>query len=254
MNTLFPHMTDSPERSQTLGGLAYGVIPFVVLPFTLILMIIGVEDYGPYIFLEYLYQSVSLVALLVIFRSYLQDSWLNVTLREKDVLVTTLAAAGMICAIYILCILLTALDLIPQNLIVLGTMPMTGIELTLLPGDFIWLGGIPASLFLILAGPIITACLFYAPAFAPVCVSGKRFLAYAAAAAWLAVPRIIPSCTVWGGRKELELYLAQLPIHLIACWAYQKTNTLWTPIFALMLSNICTCALQYILTLTGFFS
>lgn len=248
MTKLFPHMTDSPERHQTLGGLTYGVIPFVVLPFTLMLLVIGVEGYGPYIFLEYLFQGINLMALVLIFRTYLQDSWLNVTLRGREILLTALAAAGMICAIYSVYVILNALGLLERGgLIVFGSMPMTGIELMLIPGDFLLLSGVPAALFLTLAGPVITASLFYAPAFAPVCVSGRRFVAYIAVAAWLAVPRIITSCTVWGGWKELELYLAQLPIHLIACWSYQKTDTVWTPVFTLVLANFFACAVHYLL-------
>lgn len=252
MKRLFPHMTDSPERHQTLGALAYGVIPFAVLPFTLMLLIIGVDDTKPYILLEYLYQGISLAALLVIFRSYLQDSRLNVSVHSGGFWSVCLFSALAVCCIWAACALAGMAGLFGRgNLVLLGAMPVTGIELMLLPGDFILLGGIPAALFLTLAGPVITACLFYAPAFAPLCVSGRRVLAYIAVAVWLAVPRIITSCTIWGGWKELELYLAQLPIHLIACWGYQKTDSIWTPICTLVLANLFSCAALYILAFLG---
>lgn len=74
MNKLFPYMTDSPEHRQALGGLTYGVFPFVVLPFALVLFTVGVSEMKTFAFLELLYQGINFIALFAIFRTYLQDS------------------------------------------------------------------------------------------------------------------------------------------------------------------------------------
>jgi hypothetical protein len=133
----------------------------------------------------------------------------------------------------------------------LGRWLRANVELMMVPGDLVILGGIPAMVFLTVLGPVITACMFYASVFAPLCGSGKRFGAYVAMAVILAIPRIITSFAVWGGWKELPLYLTQLPIHLLACWTYQKTDTVWTPIFTLAIANLLSCILLFGLQFVG---
>ena len=236
-------MSDSPESSQTMGGLSYGVIAFVVLPFTFTLFFFQRNPEKVYVVLEYLYQGLNFAMMLAIFRSYLQDSWLNVSIHPKKVLTVSLGAAALMAIGYVAFAAAALLGVSDQaQIIFLGALPMTGIELMVLPGQFALMGGLPAMLVLVVLGPITTACMFYATAFAPVCVKGHRFLAYGTLAALLAVPRIITWFTIWGGWKEVSLYLVQLPIHFLACWTYQKTNTIWAPIFTHALANFFCCA------------
>lgn len=254
LNKWFPHMYDSPERNQAVAGLVYGVVPFIVLPFTLILLILDSNNTQTYVKLEFLYQIINFISILVIFRTYLQDSWLNVTISPKKFWPVCLGAAVAICAIFGAYTWAGFRALFPDaSLVALGAMPMTGIELMLVPGDFLLLdGSFLAAGLLILLGPVITACLFYAPVFAPLSVAGHRLGAYLGVAAWLAVPRIITYCTIWGGWKEPQLYLAQLPIHFIACWTYQKTDTVWAPIFTHAIANAVCCAALFGLKFLGY--
>lgn len=255
MSKYFPHMYDSPETGQSVAGLTYGAVPFIVLPFTLTLLTIGIEDTAAYAGIEFLYQAINFLAMFVIYRTYLQDSWLNVSIHPKKVLAVSLGAAAVIAAIYIESFFAAYRGIYPQaEMVFFGILPMTGIELMLLPGDFLLEGGILAVLFLVVLGPVITSCLFYATAFAPLCVAGKRVLAYVSVAAMLAAPRIVTYFTVWGGWKEVELYLAQLPIHFLACWTYQKTDTVWAPIFTHAMANAFCCALLYGLQFAGIIS
>mgnify|MGYP006923306657 CR=1 FL=1 len=121
--------------------------------------------------------------LFFIFHSYLRDSWLNVSIAPRKILGVSLGAAVVIFGIYAFYVGAGYFGLIPQaNVIVLGAMPMTGVELMMVPGDLVILGGIPAMVFLTVLGPVITACIFYASVFAPLCGSGKRFGAYVAMA------------------------------------------------------------------------
>ena len=254
MTKLFPHMSDSPERSQVMGGLSYGGVAFVVLPFTFTLFLFQRNPDEILLFLEFLYQILNFSMMLAIFRSYLQDSWLNVSLDFKKVMGVSVTAAAMIAGLYLLYAAAGAAELFESaDLVFVGSLPMTGIELMMLPGEFVSLGGLPAMVVLVVLGPVTASCLFYATAFAPVCVSGKRWQAYLSVSALLAVPRIITACTVWGGWKELPLYLAQLPIHWIACWSYQKTNTIWAPIFAHALVNMISCCVLVVMRSAGFF-
>lgn len=246
MKKLFPHMYDSPEPAQALGALSYGLFPFLILPFTLMLFVIGVTDTRPFVILEFLFQAINFIALAAIFHTYLRDSWLNVTIAPKGVLTVSLSAAVLIAAIYLESFYAGFRQVYDRaDTVFFGILPMTGIELMMLPGDFALDGGIPAVLLLVFLGPVITACMFYAPTFAPLCVRGHRLLGYLSVAALLAVPRIVTYFTVWGGWKEVELYLAQLPIHLLACWTYQKTDTVWAPIFTHAIANALCCAALY---------
>ena len=39
------------------------------------------------------------------------------------------------------------------------------------------------------------------------------------------------------------LYFCQLPIHMLSCWAYQKTDTVWAPIVTHMMVNLAASVL-----------
>ena len=253
MGKFFPHMYDSPEPGQVVGGITYGVVPFLILPFTLTLLTIGVKDTAPYVWLEYLYEIVNFAALFAIFRGYLRDSWLNFSMDPKGVLGTCISAAGIILCLYALYMHAFFSDLLPKaEVIFAGALPMVGIELMMVPGSLLLNGGISAAVILVVLGPVTAACLFYATAFSPLCVSGRRFWAYVCLAALLAVPRIVTYFTVWGGHKEVALYLAQLPIHFIACWTYQKTDTIWASILTHAMVNAAVCAMLGLLYLGNF--
>lgn len=246
MNRLFPHMTDSPERAQVLGGLAYGVFPFVILPFTLVLFVIGITDTRPFVVLEFLYQAINFLALFTIFRTYLQDSWFTFSLQTGRVLRISFICALAICLCYALGLaayLHSSRDLTARLL--MEALPVTGIELTLMPDQLALYSGIPGVLFLVFLSPVTNACMYYAAAFSPLCANGRPLAAYGAVAALTAVPRIITWCTVWGGQKEAVLYLAQLPVHLFSCWLYQQTNTIWAPIITHAVVNTVCCGLLF---------
>lgn len=38
--------------------------------------------------------------------------------------------------------------------------------------------------------------------------------------------------------RVLSGYLVQLPIHLLMCWSYQKTDNVWTPLISLAVVNL----------------
>ena len=61
MNKLFPQMYDSPETSQAVGGLSYGAVAFVVLPFTFALFFFAGSSDNVYVGLECAYQKTNTV-------------------------------------------------------------------------------------------------------------------------------------------------------------------------------------------------
>jgi membrane protease YdiL (CAAX protease family) len=52
------------------------------------------------------------------------------------------------------------------------------------------------------------------------------------------IPAIVD--ILWRGDAPFVLtgYLVHLPIHLLACWSYQKTDNVWTPILSLVTTNL----------------
>ena len=253
MSKLFPQMYDSPENSQAVGGLSYCSVAFVVLPFTLSLFFFDRTTAPIYPLVEAFYQIANFGCLVFIYRSYLADSWINVSIAPKQVISIFLSAVAMLAAVYAVLAYAGIYGTSESSWIAfLGVLPMTGIEMMMLPSQFALEGGILAVLVLVFLGPITTACLYYATAFAPLCSAGHRFAAYLAVAGITAVPRLITYFTIWGGWKELPLYLAQLPIHLIACWTYQKANTIWAPVFTHAIANILCIVGLFLLRFAGY--
>ena len=66
----------------------------------------------------------------------------------------------------------------------------------------------------------------------------KPVLAYLSVVVITAIPFIID--ILWRQDVELNImmYVMQLPAHLIACWSYQKTDNIWTPIISLAIVNL----------------
>ena len=54
---------------------------------------------------------------------------------------------------------------------------------------------------------------------------------------------------LWRGDAQLQipLFLLNLPIHLIACWSYQKADTVWAPLATLSIFNLVTSLLNIFL-------
>jgi hypothetical protein len=96
-------------------------------------------------------------------------------------------------------------------------------------------GTIALSVF----APINICTLFYCGVFAPVCYK-KPWLAYLCIAVVTLIPPVIN--ILWRGDAAFMLigYLVQLPIHLLACWSYQKTDNVWTPLVSLVITNLLT--------------
>jgi len=92
---------------------------------------------------------------------------------------------------------------------------------------------------MVLLVPIAISCMYYAPCFAPICAN-RPWLAYLLMALYLLLPRLINAFSFWYLVEEIPLYLVQLPIHMIACWSYQKADTIWAPICSLAIVNLIT--------------
>jgi hypothetical protein len=111
--------------------------------------------------------------------------------------------------------------------------------MTSLSGDIVYAQPLIGTFCMALLTPFAISGMYYATAFAPICVN-RPWLAYIMVAVYLLVPRLLYALNWWLLSEEIMLYLVQLPIHLIACWSYQKTDTIWAPICSLAIVNLVT--------------
>jgi len=100
------------------------------------------------------------------------------------------------------------------------------------------------TLCLITIVPVTMCCLYYGVVFAPICVD-RPWLGYLAIVLLSAVPRVVGVGSAGLPMEQLVLFLIQLPWHLIACWSYQKSDTIWAPIGVYSAVNL-VCSLRMI--------
>ena len=81
--------------------------------------------------------------------------------------------------------------------------------------------------------------LFYTVGFAPMCCR-KPWLGYLMVTVLLLLPPAFD--ILWRGNGEyvITVFLLQLPMHLIACWAYQMADSVWAPLVTLASFNLIT--------------
>ena len=102
------------------------------------------------------------------------------------------------------------------------------------------------TLCVVILTPITTSCLYYAIGFVPA-YNVKPWLGYVVMALVAAFPRVCNAMNMGIPAVELMLYLAQLPVHMIGCWAYKKVDSIWAPIASIAITNLISALLIIIL-------
>ena len=251
MNKMFPLMLDRPEGRQIASGISYIVMTTVFLPWFLILAFsMTSTDQAFGVWFDLGYHALNFAATVIIFREYLAESFLNVQINLKSVLLTCGGAVLVIFGYVSLVSILAFSGSEILSLASLSALPISEVDQFCLPIAIVSEKTLPGTLCMALMTPVTISCLYYAAAFAPVC-SNHGWLGYAAVAVLIAVPKIANALTFWNSTEELIIYLAQLPVHLIACWTYQKKDTVWAPILTLGVSNLITCGLMVLLGWTA---
>ena len=244
MKQLFPDMYERPDNRTIVGGITHFGMAFIVLPFLLALLMQGsFQNTAILCGVEIFYHAVNFVVTICIFRKYLAEAWFIFPIDRKKIL----AAAGI--ALLIILILVFALGFFAwihgdflAAFATLSMLPLAETDLFALSSDIVYLSPIPGTICMVLLVPFTTSCLLYATGFAPVCCN-RPGLAYLVVILILAVPRCCNAFSLWDFQSELMLFLFQLPIHLLACWAYQKSDNIWAPIFTLSAANLISSLL-----------
>ena len=248
MNKLFPSMTSKPEKIQIFAIIPCWIWVFVLLPMFMPFLGLGLwEQWELSVWLEIGYHVANGILMLVIMLSYLKEEWFMVTTDVSHYLKHVMLTVGLIAGAELL--LLGTLFICGVNIDdMLECLPIVEMSVSHTPLFTVELQPIFGTVALSVFAPISICALFYCLGFAPVCYH-KPWLAYLCVAAITLIPPVID--ILWRGEAAFVLggYLVQLPVHLLACWSYQKTDNVWTPMLSLAITNLIASILLPILLL-----
>lgn len=237
MKNIFPPMTSKPEKIKIFSLMVCWIFVFVLIPMYMPFLGLGLWEQSEIsVWLEIGYHVVNGVAMLLLMSSYLKEEWFMVTTDVGYYLKHVALTAGLILGAEL--VLLGSLylgGLYVPNL--LESLPVTEMSVSHTPLFVVILQPVLGTIVLSVFSPVSICALFYCSGFAPVCYR-KPWAAYLYVAAITLIPPIID--ILWRGETGFTMsgYLVQLPIHLLACWSYQKTDNVWTPIASLAVTNL----------------
>lgn len=237
-------MLDELDKQHVLAGAFYAVICFFSFPFIMLLLKIDLNR-DPYVesWFEILFHVVNLLVVGSLFRRYLSDSLLNVEIHTDQFITVVTISVGLMLGIgfiWHVLYLLTGSDWLV--LAGFGTIPLSEMDVFVLCADVVLGNKLFGTLCMVLVVPLTTSCLYYAVGFVPA-YNVRPWLGYLVTAAAVAFPRICNALTYWYPEEELVLYLAQLPVHLVACWSYKKMDSIWAPITSIAITNLISSVL-----------
>lgn len=242
MSKKVTYMSECPESNTIYLGASYGVFALGLLPYLLFwLTIDNNTNYSRMVWFDIGLHMLHFVVSVSIFFAFLRDSFLEVQIHTGKVLKA--AGVGAVVMIVLALVITFAGVLLQNTFLAVGTLPLTELHMFGLPEAIIHEQPIVGTLTVAILTPFTISCLYYATVFAPL-YNKWPVLSYVILAAVVALPRAVYALTFWNGTEELILYLIQLPVHLIACTLYRKTDTIWVPIFTLMGANAVMCMIQ----------
>lgn len=237
MNKLFPSMTSKPETIQIFAIIPCWLWVFVLLPMFMPFLGLGLwEQWELSVWLEIGYHVANGLLMLAIIFSYLKEEWFMVTTDVSHYLKHVILTVGLIAGAELL--LLGTLFICGVNIDdMLECLPIVEMSVSHTPLFTVELQPIYGTIALSVFAPISICALFYCLGFAPICYH-KPWLAYLCVAVITLIPPVID--ILWRGEAAFVLggYLVQLPVHLLACWSYQKTDNVWTPLLSLVITNL----------------
>lgn len=230
-------MYSEPNKTKIIALLPCWLWVFVLLPMSMPILGLGLwEQWERSVWLEIVYHIANGILLLWVIFSYLKEDWFMVTTDVRYYLKHIALTVGLIAGTEL--IFMETLSFLGFNtLYMLQYLPTVEMSVSHSPLFVIELEPIFGSIALSIFAPISICALFYCFGFAPICTR-KPWCAYLCIAVITLIPPVID--ILWRGDAVFVLsgYIVHLPIHLIACWSYQKTDNVWTPMASLMISNI----------------
>ena len=233
MDKMFPPMYSKPEKIQTISLIPFWAFSFVFIPIYMPYIGFGLwEQWEVSVWLEIVYHVINGVGILFLMWSYLKEEWFMVTTDIRFYLNHVAQTVGLILGTEL--VLLFTLHFCGVNIAyMLESLPSVEMSVSHTPLFVVELQPVFGTIALSVFSPISICGLFYCLGFAPVCYK-KTWLAYLCIAVITLIPPVID--ILWRG--EAALVLSGYLVNLLACWSYQKTNNVWTPIATLMITNL----------------
>ena len=240
----FPTLTERPEVNNSIAAIAYQVVAYFSIPFLMLLLLQGGEEgwFEVAAGMELAYHAFNFFVALFIFREYLKDTWADFRYGWRKLVKTISLNTALIMLIAVVLNMLFGYSTGTASLIGYGALPLTEVDLFILPCDVVAIYPALGTLCMGFLAPVAISCLYYGAVFAPICYT-RPWLAYVVTAAFLAFPRLCNAGTFWDPAQEWTLYFTQLPLHLIACRSYQKCDSIWAPILTHWIVNLLSCGL-----------
>ncbi len=237
MKKLFPCMMDRPGNGNVFGIFIYWFFGFVIFPFVLPILAVGSWDNLVLIsWIEIVYYLINFGVVITMLKSYLSDSFFTVRIKPAKFIKTVLLTFAMMITAVLMCVSFDRL-ISGYTLNLLSIFPVTEFSVLISPDYLVTVNPVFGTLCMTVIAPVSISGLFYASGFAPVCYK-KPWLAYIVVSLLLLL--ITGFDIFWRGNAEsaLLIFIVRLPVHLFACWSYQKTDTIWTPAASLTLFNL----------------
>ena len=232
-------MADCPKKKAQYACISFCSFSFAVFPVVLSFFGIGYKvSIEAQIWMAIGYHILNFLAAVCIFFGYMKESFLNVWLSPGKFLKAVGIGSLLMVAVAVLAFF--AGIFLESTVIAYCGLPVTEMDLFAFSYVLVLEKPIVGFICMVLLTPFAASLLYYASRFAPICNSRPRF-AYIMTAIFLAIPHIINALTFWLWSEQLIMYLVRLPIHLIACRIYHKTDTVWAPIAAHMVVNLIAC-------------
>ena len=187
---------------------------------------------------QIVYYIVNASAARCIFGPFLSDSFIYVQINPRKFIARV--ADGVVLILLTSVVLFGIGARMGSDLLMQGILPTTEMPLFALPTYLVAERPVLGLICAVIAAPISVSLLYYATAFARSC-SHSPLRAYLLMAFILAIPRLINALTFWPWEEEAILYLVQLPTYLLACYTYQKADTIWAPIATHAIVNLIAC-------------
>jgi len=239
MRKQFPQMTNALGGSHILCIFALWAVAFLAVPAWLPMIGAGFfESDASIAWLEVIFCALLGLAMLLVMKAHLSDAFQELQSGWKPIAKASAIALVLMAAWYVLSAEVLKWMQIDIMFLV-EAFPIAPTNLLMLPGAIVDANPVAGMLCLTLLVPFGVCGMFYASVFAPVCTRSK-WAGYPVVAGAVLLAALLDGYWYWGTNLAMLTLMLRLPMHLAACWAYQKTDNVWSPIFALIGFNLLT--------------
>ncbi len=239
MKKLFPKMTSRIGSGYVFAAFAYWLFGFVLLPFVIPIVGYGAWDDTKLLsWVEGIYHVINGSVMAFMLKEHMSDTAYKVRLKFKNFVSTVMAAIGMMTIVTVLADMLLKLLNI-RDISTVDIYPISEFDVAETAGLLILENNIFGTISISIFSTFAITGMFYASGFAPLCCK-RPWLGYVMVTVLLVL--VTGFDIFWRGYHYTTLLIAllRLPIHLIACWSYQKENSVWAPLSSLFLFNLVT--------------